>query len=202
MHIFVDESGDVGFKFGQGSSRYYVLTLLVVTDLEEVEAAFIRSKLDIGILPTHEVKFTHTDAAYCERVLSSLNLPEVSSLTVVWDKTAMHPVTDAQRFQQDRLVDAMRLLQPVPRSAVLTIDESAKGAGWKRDVTTHIRQQLNTPEHRMVGATRFQPSSRTVLLQAADMICGAISSDTRRGVHRFQTTMSSRRHRVVIIRDT
>lgn len=32
MYIYVDESGDTGFKFGKGSSRYFVVALLLVDD--------------------------------------------------------------------------------------------------------------------------------------------------------------------------
>jgi hypothetical protein len=32
MHLYLDESGDTGFKFQQGSSRYFVVALVVVRD--------------------------------------------------------------------------------------------------------------------------------------------------------------------------
>jgi hypothetical protein len=32
MYIYLDESGDTGFKFRQGSSRYFVVALLLVDD--------------------------------------------------------------------------------------------------------------------------------------------------------------------------
>jgi Protein of unknown function (DUF3800) len=43
MHVYIDESGDTGFKFRSGSSRYFVVTLLLVDDpipLHQASAGF------------------------------------------------------------------------------------------------------------------------------------------------------------------
>jgi hypothetical protein len=32
MFVYLDESGDAGFKFRQNSSRYFIVTLLLVED--------------------------------------------------------------------------------------------------------------------------------------------------------------------------
>jgi len=37
MLVFVDEAGDTGFKFADNSSRYFVVTLVIFEDEEQVE---------------------------------------------------------------------------------------------------------------------------------------------------------------------
>lgn len=32
MFVYLDETGDTGFKFDKGSSRYFVVTMLLVQD--------------------------------------------------------------------------------------------------------------------------------------------------------------------------
>jgi len=39
MHIYLDESGDTGFKFGEGSSGYFVVALVLVPDVAAAEEA-------------------------------------------------------------------------------------------------------------------------------------------------------------------
>jgi len=38
MLVFVDESGDTGFKLGQGSSGQFTITLVIFSENEEAEA--------------------------------------------------------------------------------------------------------------------------------------------------------------------
>ena len=39
MLIFMDESGDTGFKFSKNSSKYFVLTVIIFDNLESAEKA-------------------------------------------------------------------------------------------------------------------------------------------------------------------
>ncbi len=48
MFVYLDESGDTGFKFRRGSSKYFVVTLLLVEDPIPVQIAIdeLRSELN------------------------------------------------------------------------------------------------------------------------------------------------------------
>jgi len=48
MFVYLDESGDTGFKFNQGSSRYFVITLLLVTDPIPIHAAIDELRISLG----------------------------------------------------------------------------------------------------------------------------------------------------------
>src|SRR4051794_13175528 len=45
MLVFIDESGDPGFKFDQGSSRFFTIALVVFEDKEEAVACDQRLEL-------------------------------------------------------------------------------------------------------------------------------------------------------------
>ena len=60
MLVFVDESGDVWLKLGQGSSEFFVVTLVVFEDNDEAEALDQRVDLlmkELGINLRGEFKF-------------------------------------------------------------------------------------------------------------------------------------------------
>lgn len=50
MLIFMDESGDIGFKLKTASSRYFVLTIVIFDNLDAAEKAnqAIKDSLDLS----------------------------------------------------------------------------------------------------------------------------------------------------------
>jgi hypothetical protein len=60
MLVFIDDSGDPGFKFEKGSTRYFVVLLLIFDDEADAEgaASTIRSaKRMLGLRSDAEIKF-------------------------------------------------------------------------------------------------------------------------------------------------
>jgi hypothetical protein len=57
MHLYLDESGDTGFKFQQGSSRYFVVALVVVRDPNALADVLDEQRRAIDKLPGEELKF-------------------------------------------------------------------------------------------------------------------------------------------------
>ena len=45
MLVFIDESGDTGFKVKQGSSKYFIISLVIFEDNEEALACDQRIQL-------------------------------------------------------------------------------------------------------------------------------------------------------------
>ena len=61
MLVFVDDSGDSGFKFNKGSSPYFVIACVIFDDILEAERASLAIKMlrrDLGLSDNHEFKFT------------------------------------------------------------------------------------------------------------------------------------------------
>lgn len=44
MIVFIDESGDAGFKIGKGSSTFFVISLIIFDDELEAEETALRIK--------------------------------------------------------------------------------------------------------------------------------------------------------------
>ena len=52
MLCFVDESGDAGRKFGEGSSIYFTVAVVLFRDREEARADRVR-KIGVSLLPVN-----------------------------------------------------------------------------------------------------------------------------------------------------
>src|SRR3972149_2145064 len=75
MLVFVDESGDPGLKLSQGSSKYFVVALVIFEDYEEAQAADDRITLlrrEMRLDPCFEFRFNKCRRAFREQFLKAI----------------------------------------------------------------------------------------------------------------------------------
>jgi hypothetical protein len=63
--LFIDDAGDVGFKFGQGSTDYFAIAVVFFDDDLDAEEASLRIKRmrrSLGWHDLHEFKFRKTSS--------------------------------------------------------------------------------------------------------------------------------------------
>lgn len=60
MYVYLDESGDTGFKFRNGSSRYFVIALLLVDEPLPLHQAVHDLRLRLNKSESYEFKFMRT----------------------------------------------------------------------------------------------------------------------------------------------
>ena len=75
MIVFIDESGDAGFKIGKGSSTFFVISLIIFDDeLEAEETALRIKKLRKQLKKTDkfEFKFNKCNRIYREKFLQEI----------------------------------------------------------------------------------------------------------------------------------
>ena len=75
MLVFVDESGDAGLKLQEGSSEYFVVTLVVFEENEEAESCDKRIALlrkELALDPRFEFKFNKCRRNFRERFLGAV----------------------------------------------------------------------------------------------------------------------------------
>lgn len=77
MLAFVDEAGDTGLKLDKGSSRYFIVTLVIFEEHEEAEAADTRITLlrrELGLPPDFEFHFTETPERIKEAFFEAIEM--------------------------------------------------------------------------------------------------------------------------------
>ncbi|MGH2388984.1 MAG: DUF3800 domain-containing protein [Chloroflexota bacterium] len=180
MYVYLDESGDTGFKFRQGSTRYFVVALLLVDDPIPLHQAVHDLRLALSKGEDHEFKFVHTHHAGRVEFLRALLPYRFSVRAIVVDKHRIESPNPRKKEKFYNYVVKLPLEYDFDAitNAKLVIDESFKGKGRQADLTTYLRRQLNSvdPEGtKKIADVLYHESHRDNLLQVVDMIAGAVA---------------------------
>lgn len=197
MLIFMDESGDTGFKFGKTSSRFFVLVIIIFDSLADAEKAndAVKEIRKVLKLPENfEFKFsTGTSDKYKIAFLQKLSKFNFRYRTVVIDKTILtkhnplHPKDSLYMLVADQL---FLRAEPSIKNASIFIDRISKS--FVDDFNGYLRKRLNTNIEKIIGRLKHQDSKSNNLLQLADMVCGAIYRKYNRSDDKFYKIIKKR----------
>ena len=181
MLIFIDESGDTGFKLKTASSRFFVLTIVIFDDLETAEEANQAIKdlhTELKFSDDKEFKFsTGTSNKFKVEFLQKLAKYKFRYRSIVIDKQKLSKV-DPKNPEDSlyTLVTDQLFLRAQDRiqNASLFVDRTAQSKRFIQKFNTYLKRKLNTDMRKLIGEVRHKDSKSNNLLQLADMVCGAI----------------------------
>jgi hypothetical protein len=177
MFVYLDESGDAGFKFRQNSSRYFVVTLLLVDDPLPLQVAIDDLRKQLGFAEGNEFKFSSSSAAVRHAFLRMMLHQDFAVRALIVDKMSITHGDLKQRepFYQRMVRLVLEHDDKAISDAMLILDESVKSRQTKNELTTYLRRSLNTiPNLPTIRTIRYHSSRADSLIQATDMISGAI----------------------------
>lgn len=180
MLIFIDESGDAGFKTDKGSTQYFVIALVIFDDELEAERTALKIKdyrRKIGFSDDTEFKFNKCDH---KRRIGFLRVVKDSKFRVraiVVNKEAI--LSESLKGNKDIFYNF--LLKQVLEHNNNTINDAKirldgfGERGFRKAMTSYLRQELNIKtKSKVMKNFRFRDSHSDVLIQLADMIAGSI----------------------------
>ncbi|MFA6004888.1 MAG: DUF3800 domain-containing protein [Patescibacteria group bacterium] len=179
MIIFIDESGDPGFKIARGSSPYFVIALVVFkNDLDAEEAAIRikRLKQKLQKSDRFEFKFNGCSRSYREAFLHAISDIKYEIRAIVINKPQIYSTylqTSKESFYNFSLRQILQHNNNTIRNAKIRIDGRGERA-FRTQLSTYLRQHLNSTNNTVMKNIRFRDSSKDVLVQMADMIAGTI----------------------------
>ena len=91
--VFIDDSGDAGFKFERGSSKIFVIAAVIFDDpleAEKVAVAIKEFRRSIGFPDTMEFKFNKSNKKVRLGFMNTINVFAFKVRTLVIDKTILH----------------------------------------------------------------------------------------------------------------
>ncbi len=202
-YIFMDESGDAGFKIGKGSSHDFCLAIIIFRSIENMnitEQAICNLKKKMNRKQSAEFHFNHesktTRIAFCNEV--GVCPFSIRALTV--DKSRIYDDSNLRQSPKHFYNFFTRMLLQHTfgsiSNAMLYIDGSLD-----RDLKTYLQQHLNTEGKKIVRETKFKDSATTPLIQLADMVVGSIARAYRSDEKRDPTYFQILRPRVEDIED-
>jgi hypothetical protein len=179
MLVFIDESGDPGFKLDSGSSPVFVVAMVIFADSNAsraTEQAIRDAKARLRV--AKEFKFNTTSRPVRDGFFRAVAGSPFRVRAIVVNKAMIRSAnlrSNKERFygffvRQMMAHDGGRL-----RQADVRIDGSGDRA-FKREFASYLRRQLGADR---LKSCSFSDSRRDPLIQLADMAAGAVARSYR-----------------------
>jgi hypothetical protein len=190
MLVFIDDSGDPGFKIEHGSSRYFVIALVIFKDELEAEKAAIAIKEFRRSLkfPDHmEFKFHKSHPRVKEEFLKAINPFDFTVRCLSADKTLIRS-EELKNNKNSFYSYAIKMVLQYSNNEILDAKIKIDGSGdriFRRNFLTYLRKHLNSKQRKIMKNCKLADSRENVLIQMADMVAGSIrrSYDTGKKDH-------------------
>lgn len=176
MLVFIDESGDTGRKIHQGSSRYFVVVLVLFEDHEEAvvcdrRIAILRKELRMD--EGQEFKFNKMRREQREIFFKSVLPFPFFYFGIVINKDPQKLYGEGFNVRESFYKYACGLVftnaKPYLKDATVVIDGSGSRE-FKRELQSYLRRKTGG----LIRKLKIQSSHSNNLLQLADMIAGAV----------------------------
>jgi len=179
MLVFIDDSGDSGFKVDEGSTRYFVIALVIFKDELEAEKTAIAIKelrRELNFPDDVEFKFHKSSPEVKEKFLNSINKFDFSIRCLSVDKTLIK--SEELRNNKNSFYSyAIKMVLQYSNREIIDAKVKIDGSGdriFRRNFLTYLRQQLNSSNRKVMKNCKIVDSKGSVLIQMADMVAGSI----------------------------
>jgi hypothetical protein len=175
--VFLDDSGDPGFKFGRSSSRHFVIACVIFdrnAAAEQVACAMRAFREERGWNPGYEFKFNKLEKRIVKDLLRRVAPFDYRIRAVRVDKTLIRGAEMQSKAESFYSFVIAQVLDRIPslRDADVRLDGQA-GRKQRRAAGAYYRRRLNA-ETRRVARLRFVDSRTDNLIQLADLAAGSI----------------------------
>lgn len=180
MLIFVDDSGDPGFKIEKGSSKTFVICCIIFDDELEAEKTAIKIKelrRKLKFSDYHEFKFNKCNRKIRERFLREIINCKFRFRAIVMPKNIIIS-EELKRSKESFYNYTIKMVLKHNFGTIKNARIRLDGHGdriFRRELLTYLRKHLNTKEQKIVENIKFRDSKQDVLVQLADMIAGSIN---------------------------
>lgn len=177
--IFIDDSGDPGFKLSRGSSSHFVISCVIFDDELEAEKAAITIKefrRKIKKTDRYEFKFNKCSKVDVKDFLFAISKHDFRIRAIVVDKKKVF--SEELKNKVDSFYNYfIKLVLEHNGGKIKNAKIRLDGHGnriFRREATTYLRNNLNTKNKKVLKEFKFRDSRKDVLVQLADMIAGSI----------------------------
>jgi hypothetical protein len=177
--VFVDDSGDPGFKFRGGSSSFFIISAVIFNDTLEAEKTSIaikelKRKLNFPE-NNFEFKFCKSSKETRIRFLESVK---------PFDFKIRYLVVDKRKIRSDELKNnknsfysyIIKMLLMYSNNSILDAKLRIDGSGdriFRRNFSTYLRKSLNSSNKKIIKSLKLVDSKENTLIQLADMVAGS-----------------------------
>ncbi|WP_181133865.1 DUF3800 domain-containing protein [Rathayibacter sp. AY1D9] len=196
--MYIDDSGDAGFKFGSGSTSHLVMAAVVFRSVEDIQAA---AEMIAGCRTmnrrTREFKYAKTRELNRACFFACCRPATYSVRAIVIDKANIYRPHLRENPSSLKSYAIMQLLTHTfgtVRDAKVFVDgEDTKAFGVEDK--RYFRDAVNRREPGTIREVSFTDSKQNSMIQLADMTAGAINHAFRKNKPADATSLDSFRNR-------
>jgi hypothetical protein len=176
MLVFIDDSGDPGFKIEKGSSKFFIISMIIFDDHLEAEKTAVRIKelkRELGFSDNIEFKFCNSRKEVREKFLTIISTSnfKIRSLVVNKEKIYSEELRNSKKkFYSYFIKVALEYSGQTIKNARIKIDGSGDRI-FRKSFISYLKRELN--DKKIMSNCKLIDSKKNVLIQMVDMIAGA-----------------------------
>ena len=179
MLVFIDDSGDPGFKLGKGSSEFFIINAVIFDDyLEAEKTALAIKELRRELFKRDDVEFKFHKSSKETRIkfLECVKKYDFRIRCLVVDKNILY----SPKLRNDRnsfYGYIIKTMLKYSNNTILDAKIRIDGGGdriFRRSFVSYLRKELNGREKKILHNCRLIDSKDDVLIQLADMVAGSV----------------------------
>ena len=181
MLVFLDDSGDPGFKVSKGSSPCFVIAMVIFDDPLEAERCAVAIKelrRDLGLDDAYEFRFSKCNREFRLAFLKCVSKFSFRIRAIIMDKSIIYS-TVLRESKESFYSYTIKLVLQHSFQRIQDARLKLDGHGdrtFRRELQSYLRRELKGKpgEKPIFSALRFENSRQNVLVQLADMVAGAL----------------------------
>ena len=181
MLVFIDESGDAGFKLAKGSTPLFAAAMVIFSESGHAQSAQERIEAlaaELGVKP--EFKFSKCSDDVRDKFFAAVRDCQFRVRAIVVEKELIYSPRlreNKENFYRFFVKNMLKFDNGLLTRANIVIDGSGERR-FRRDLKAHLRHHTAPG---VIRDVRFKDSRGDRLVQLADMCGGAIARSYRVG---------------------
>lgn len=178
MLVFIDESGDLGYKFDRGSTLYFTVVLVIFEDVQAAQScqrAIEQLRISLGVPPRYEFHFRSDSHSRRLAFLTTVARQDFHCYSFTLDKASPRLTGRGFKYRSPAYKWVCKsLLENAAgdlRAATVVIDGSGERK-FRQEISTYLRKELNSEQRKQISRVKIGRSSSDPLLQLADYVAG------------------------------
>ena len=183
MLVFLDDSGDPGFKLDKGSTSHFVIACVIFDDnLDAEETALIikRFRRLLKWRDDHEFKFNKIKKQLAKDFLKEVRGGSFRVRAIIADKSKIRSNelrNNKHSFYNFMIKEVLEKSDGYIKNARIRLDGHEDRA-YKQATQTYFRKEVNK-KSKIIKNMKFVNSKNDNLIQLADMVAGSLLRSTQ-----------------------